>query len=601
MEHPATIFSLSHFNQQGNITNLSTENSFFDPFFIFLTRAASVFQETMRTETGRNQKSSWPKTVMRKWLNIKTSGDDFHSDYNSGGVGVVQERRKSCSDKDRSIFSSTDLSGSGWLMESSESLKPSPFGPDPPAVASHNIKMFVGTWNVGGRSPRQGELINLKDWLMNTSSPADIYVLGFQEIVPLNTGNILGAEDREPALQWLSLMRQALNNKKKRPFLAHNYTDATQKPRLSFSDLLSMEDQMEEGEEDGEVDRKTSSNVTSCSSDDEDFSEACSLGSGRGGRYCLAAGKQMVGIFLCVWVRADLMQQVTSLKVSCVGRGIMGYMGNKGSISISMTLCHATFCFVCTHLTSGEKDGDETRRNLDVMEILRRTRFPPSHRLSESAAVSPATILGHDKILWLGDLNYRLAAGGAGGDTDELLHKNDWQALLEKDQLHIEQRAGRVFRGWQEGRICFPPTYKYLHNSDRYAVKPAKFGDKRRTPAWCDRILWRGKGMKQMWYIRGELRFSDHRPVHSLFSVQLDNCDHKEAAASTVKEKDPRHSFYSRARRSGPTNTSAMANGSSSNSSASSCGRVQAEELLETTMKSCLGTSRFRPIHPSPC
>lgn len=28
--------------------------------------------------------------------------------------------------------------------------------------------------------------------------------------------------------------------------------------------------------------------------------------------------------------------------------------------------------------------------------------------------------------------------------------------------------------------------------------------------------------MKQMWYVRGECRFSDHRPVYSLFSVQVD-------------------------------------------------------------------------------
>lgn len=39
----------------------------------------------------------------------------------------------------------------------------------------------------------------------------------------------------------------------------------------------------------------------------------------------------------------------------------------------------------------------------------------------------------------------------------------------------------------------------------------------------CDRILWRGEGMEQLWYVRGESRFSDHRPVNSLFSVQLDD------------------------------------------------------------------------------
>ncbi|URE05181.1 inositol-1,4,5-trisphosphate 5-phosphatase' [Musa troglodytarum] len=90
-------------------------------------------------------------------------------------------------------------------------------------------------------------------------------------------------------------------------------------------------------------------------------------------------------------------------------------------------------------------------------------------------------------------------------------------------QLLIEQRAGRVFAGWEEGRIYFPPTYKYLANSDIYAVDQAKSREKRRIPAWCDRILWRGKGMKQMSYVRGESRFSDHRPVYSLFSVLMND------------------------------------------------------------------------------
>lgn len=38
-------------------------------------------------------------------------------------------------------------------------------------------------------------------------------------------------------------------------------------------------------------------------------------------------------------------------------------------------------------------------------------------------------------VVWLGDLNYRLASSY--GDTCELLEKNDWLALLEKDQVII--------------------------------------------------------------------------------------------------------------------------------------------------------------------
>jgi hypothetical protein len=37
----------------------------------------------------------------------------------------------------------------------------------------------------------------------------------------------------------------------------------------------------------------------------------------------------MVGIFLMVWVRGDIREHVKNLKVSCVGRGLMGYLGNK--------------------------------------------------------------------------------------------------------------------------------------------------------------------------------------------------------------------------------------------------------------------------------
>ena len=47
----------------------------------------------------------------------------------------------------------------------------------------------------------------------------------------------------------------------------------------------------------------------------------------------------------------------------------------QGSVSVSMSVFQTWLCFVCSHLTSGHKDGDEQRRNSDVREILRRTQF----------------------------------------------------------------------------------------------------------------------------------------------------------------------------------------------------------------------------------
>ena len=112
----------------------------------------------------------------------------------------------------------------------------------------------------------------------------------FQEIVPLNAGNVLGPEDSSTAAKWLLLIQQALHS--------------------------SREDQ----------------DVCYINEVAQQMSNSCSKSScERSQRYCLAVSKQMVGIFLCVWVRAGLYWHISNLKVSCVGRGIMGYMGNKVS------------------------------------------------------------------------------------------------------------------------------------------------------------------------------------------------------------------------------------------------------------------------------
>lgn len=111
-------------------------------------------------------------------------------------------------------------------------------------------------------------------------------------------------------------------------------------------------------------------------------------------RYCLVACKQMVGLFATVWVRRELVPHVGHVRFSCVGRGIMGYLGNKGCISVSLSLHQTSLCFVCSHLASGEKEGDELRRNSDVVEILKNTQF---RRLCKrSGRLIPERILDHE-------------------------------------------------------------------------------------------------------------------------------------------------------------------------------------------------------------
>ncbi|KAF2610971.1 hypothetical protein F2Q70_00010784 [Brassica cretica] len=453
-----------------------------------------------------------------------------------------------------------------------------------PPSEIRELRVFVATWNVGGRTPNND--LNLEDFLL-VEGTADIYICGFQEIAPLSAGNVLVVEDNEPAATWLALISQALN-KPKQDSASRTTTSSSicrgeesrtpsslsffQRPNLKVlsrnyrvdSSLLKTCNCQVIGTSVGweaRRSKKYSDQVVNNNNYVEPenfrvhenllFDDVPATTKMPGPMsYRLIASKQMVGLFLSVWARKELIPHISHLRLDSVGRGIMGRLGNKGCIAISMSLHQTSFCFVCSHLASGEKEGDEMRRNADVAEILKHTQFPKITKNPNCRA--PERIVDYDRVVWLGDLNYRVALTYE--ETKVLLEENDWHTLLEKDQLNMERAAGRVFSGFEEGQIFFAPTYKYSQNSDAYAGETNKSKRKRRTPAWCDRILWRGERIEQLSYIRGESRFSDHRPVCAIFAVEVDvksmnkgrlRKGYSSAAARLVEDCIPqRHSFY---------------------------------------------------------
>ncbi|XP_075642134.1 type I inositol polyphosphate 5-phosphatase 2 isoform X2 [Castanea sativa] len=509
-------------------------------------------------------------------------------------------------------------------------------------INTKDVRVTIGTWNVAGRLPCED--LEIDDWLC-TEEPADIYILGFQEVVPLNAGNVLGAEDSSPIPKWEAIIRKTLN-KSLEPESKHKCYSAPPSPVMrtsSVADVLAAEvDPLEMMSDEyvmttnnydmeqealdkvigfgmnlplkriygidcnNELDwpersldatpqvissnsklrRVFSSsgrigfNLTdnSLPASPKSFSLECSRlkrshhSSGNLGlmwmeqqekpevldslsdvsgtfsdeeddeflelpqaqqtnevtknclksrhRYVRIVSKQMVGIYVSVWVRKSFRRHINNLKVSPVGVGLMGYMGNKGSVSVSMSLFQSRMCFVCSHLTSGQKDGAEQRRNSDVNEIIRRTHFSSIFDTDQ-----PQTIPSHDQIFWFGDLNYRINM--LDEEVRKLVALRRWAELLNNDQLSKELHSGHVFDGWKEGKIEFPPTYKYEINSDRYVGENPKEGEKKRSPAWCDRILRFGKGIKQVSYKRADIRLSDHRPVSSNFLVEVEVLDHR--------------------------------------------------------------------------
>lgn len=172
----------------------------------------------------------------------------------------------------------------------------------------------------------------------------------FQEIVPLNAGNVLVLEDNEPAAKWLALINQSLNGPSD---LASNGLKQTasfggplffQKPSLkkikktfkkingkrlkTCNCVLEMERKASKDFCFRCQESNFNSDDSSTEEEDENFSIPVALATSQM-KYSLVTCKQMVGIFVSVWMKRELVQYVGHLRVCCTSRGIMGCLGNK--------------------------------------------------------------------------------------------------------------------------------------------------------------------------------------------------------------------------------------------------------------------------------
>ncbi|KAL1117910.1 hypothetical protein AAG570_004223 [Ranatra chinensis] len=235
---------------------------------------------------------------------------------------------------------------------------------------------------------------------------------------------------------------------------------------------------------------------------------------------------RLVGMMLSVFVQKQHAPHVRGIAVDTVGTGIMGKMGNKGGVGIRFEIYNTTMCFVNSHLAAHVEEYE--RRNQDYRDICSRmsfTKFRP-----------PKSIVNHDQVYWLGDLNYRIV------DVDpkkvkELIDIENFDPVLEYDQLIRQHNLNEVFMGYKEGKINFRPTYKYDTGTDNWDSS-----EKNRAPAWCDRVLWKGDSIKQLKYRSHPImRISDHKPVSAVFESKvrvIDTVKYRKIHEEVMKKLD---------------------------------------------------------------
>ncbi|GAA6058232.1 hypothetical protein JCM3770_007425 [Rhodotorula araucariae] len=247
-----------------------------------------------------------------------------------------------------------------------------------------------------------------------------------------------------------------------------------------------------------------------------------------GDEYKLVRDEKLVGLYTVLFARDNVRSRIRDLAAHRIKTGFNEVYGNKGSILLRLVLDDSSFCFINSHLAAGI--GHPVERERDLIEILdARPVFPCPGEATHRAYVGGGDgtqVSDAEMVFFIGDLNFRVdlpreeVLSVLASPTQDSILK-----LLPHDELTQLRHTSPSFRlrSFTEAPITFPPTYKYDHHSTEYDTS-----DKRRTPSWCDRVLWRAERAASVAcesYGRFEADISDHRPVAASFTVQVRRAD----------------------------------------------------------------------------
>ncbi|KAG6758136.1 hypothetical protein POTOM_038472 [Populus tomentosa] len=355
-----------------------------------------------------------------------------------------------------------------------------------------NLKILTGTWNVAQGKASQDSLVS---WLGSAAGDAGIVVVGLQE-VEMGAGVLamsaaketVGLEGSSVGQWWLDMIGKTLDE---------------------------------------------------------------------GSTFERVGSRQLAGLLIAMWVRNSLKAHVGDVDAAAVPCGFGRAIGNKGAVGLRIRVYDRVMCFVNCHFAAHLEAVN--RRNADFDHVYRTMTFGrPSNFFGAAAAgtssaaqmLRGANVMGAnyspegipelseaDMVIFLGDFNYRLD-GISYDEARDFVSQRSFDWLREKDQLRKEMGAGNVFQGMREAVIRFPPTYKFEKHQPGLAGYDS--GEKKRIPAWCDRVLYRDSrsahvsecsldcpvvSLISQYDACMDVTDSDHKPVRCIFSIDIAKVD----------------------------------------------------------------------------
>ncbi|PVU95702.1 hypothetical protein BB561_001658 [Smittium simulii] len=209
-------------------------------------------------------------------------------------------------------------------------------------------------------------------------------------------------------------------------------------------------------------------------------------------KFALVESKDLVGLFICAFVQSAHLHRIHSIGFTDAKTGLGGLYGNKGAVSVRFIVDDTAFCFINAHLTAGEKSSSVTSRNNDCNVIMKSLGFSACPSEYQALGILPPTlpiwfqsivedfsnvlldsfigggnggcVFDYPACVFAGDLNYRINKYSQ-EQTIKIIEEKKLSHLLLSDQLTSQLGS--------------------------YAESRYDTSEKRRIPAWCDRILFR--------------------------------------------------------------------------------------------------------------
>lgn len=173
---------------------------------------------------------------------------------------------------------------------------------------------------------------------------------------------MIGTEDTRPVAVWEHIIHETLNKKCPDKSKSKRHSDSPPPARFNPLDyVLAVENELHNesnSDSDGELHRlHNAESSDSARRRLRPLDLACGVHNYNGDKrkrlqYVRVISKQMVGVFLSVWVQRSLQKHIQNLRVSTVGVGTRGFIGNKASaknlclLLLMQLLCYNNNCIV---------------------------------------------------------------------------------------------------------------------------------------------------------------------------------------------------------------------------------------------------------------